>query len=69
MADFFKTPAPPGVVVLRAEHLFGRRRTCRPAMLTCAWRRADDGALVARWETCTAEASATCEPPRFAAAG
>ena len=70
MAAFFKTPAPPGVVV-RAEHLFDRRCLAvqaTPTTLVCVWTRDADGKLVGCWRPADPPLLSD-EPVRLAAAG
>jgi hypothetical protein len=60
MATFFKTPAPPGVVV-RAEHLFVRRAS--PAPLLRAWRVGANGRPTGQWTVAGAPAARSAGDP------
>jgi hypothetical protein len=61
MATFFKTPAPPGVV-LWAEDLFATR-AARGIPVVRAWRRDSTGQLVGRWAAERSSADASAEEP------
>lgn len=68
MAAFVHTFAPPGAVARPARTILAPPAARGAGGLTCHWRRATDGRLVAAWRTTVKEAGEEPASMAFAAA-